>query len=161
MKLFGKLGAWALITGAAMAVPSTMQAQEIAGKWTAEYPTRIRMVNGVAEGGEVANAILTLEVKGDSVFGTWHAQNTPNPTTPRKVAGTFTGGKLNFAAEPIEVSIRRTDNGESSERPMKVVSFFEGALKEGVLEGTFYSESEDKTMRTSPLNWTAHRATEK
>src|SRR5687768_13330025 len=78
----------------ALLVPMAAQAQEIAGKWTATYPARVTNTNGNQEA-EMGTAIVTIEQKGDSVFGTWHGQNTPVPSQPRTFRGTFTNGRLN------------------------------------------------------------------
>ena len=148
MKLLTALLAVALIAPVA-------EAQDIAGKWTASYPRGIRNING-SEEAEMGTALVTFEVKGDSVFGTWHAQNTPRPSTPRALKGTFANGKLTLVAAPTEATIRRgpDDPGET----IKMVGYFEAELKEGVLEGTMRNESTDGAIRNGPHKWTAKRA---
>ena len=143
----------------ALLAPATAQAQDIAGKWTAQFPQRVRMTNGSAAAEDLGTASLTLEVKGDSVFGIWHTQNTPNPSSPRKLSGTFINGKLTLVAEPTEARVRRSFNGgtDGEESPIKLVTFYEGALKDGAIEGTLYSTSSDETIKTPPVKWTAKR----
>ena len=155
MKLASALLAIALLA------PATAHAQDIAGKWTAQFPQRVRMTNGSAAAEDLGTASLTLEVKGDSVFGVWHTHNTnaPNPSTPRKLSGTFINGKLTLVGEPIEARVRRSFSGgaDGEESPMKLVTFYEGALKDGAIEGTFYSSSSDETIKTPPVKWSAKR----
>ena len=141
-------------------IPAAASAQDIAGKWTANYPTRVRMTNGSAEAEEMGTAFLILEVKGDSVFGTWHPQNTPNPANPRKIAGTFINGKLSFVGEPTEARVRRSysGGGEDEESPIKMTTYFEGTLIDGAIEGTYYSTSEDQSIRSRPLKWSARKS---
>ena len=145
-----------VVLAAALITPAAAEAQDIAGKWTAEYPRGIRNINGVEEA-EMGTAIVTLEVKGDSVFGSWLPQNTPRPAQPRALKGTFTNGKLTLVAEPTEATIRRggeTSGGET----IKMVGYFEAELKAGVLEGTIRNESTDGMIRNGPHKWSAKRS---
>lgn len=43
----------------------------VAGKWAAEYALGMRNIEGVVLSMGTDRARITLEVKGDSVFGTW------------------------------------------------------------------------------------------
>jgi len=138
----------------ALFVPMAAQAQEITGKWTATYPARVSNINGNQQA-EMGTAIVTIEQKGDSVFGTWHGQNTPVPSQPRTFRGTFTNGRLNLVGSPIEARVRR---GGGDDEVIQMITYFEGALKDGVIEGTMYSESTDNMVRSSPLQWSAKRA---
>ncbi|HEY0674022.1 MAG TPA: hypothetical protein VGD27_17225 [Longimicrobiales bacterium] len=143
---------------AALLVPVVAEAQDIAGKWTAEYPRSVRNINGVTEAGEMGTALLTIEVRGDSIFGTWQVQHAPNPSPPRKFSGTYSNGKIAFTAEPSETRIRRSmGGGGDNESTMKIIIRYEGTLKDGVIEGTFIGESEDQTVRMPPVKWTAKR----
>lgn len=141
-----------------LSVPALADAQELAGQWTAEYPRSVRNINGVAEAGELGTAVLTLEAKGDSVFGTWLPQNTPTPAKPRGIRGTFAKGKLMLVSEPTEITIRRNMGGDTDDTPVRVVTYYEAELKDGVLQGTFRGESEDKTIQMPELKWTARRS---
>ena len=149
MKLLTVLLATTLIA------PAATEAQDIAGKWTAAYPRGIRNINGVEEA-EMGTAIVTLEVKGDSVFGSWYPQNTPRPAQPRALKGTFTNGKLTLVAEATEATIRR-GGAMSGGETIKLVGYFEAEFKDGVLEGTMRSESADGTVRNGPHKWSARR----
>lgn len=148
----------AMLLAAALFAPATLKAQSVAGKWTAEYPTRVRMVGGgVSEAEQLGSALLTLEVKGDSVFGTWAPQNTPAPVPARGVKGTFKDGRLNLVADPTEARVRRSMDGGATgdETPIKMVTYFEGTVKDGAIEGMMHSESDDQAIRSSPIKWTA------
>jgi len=136
-----------------LCAPAAVDAQDIAGKWTATYPRGIRNING-SEQSEVGTALITFEVKGDSVFGTWHPQNTPVPATPRAVKGTFIKGKLTLVADPVEATIMRGGMGSET---IKMVTYFEAELKNGVLDGTMRSESTDGMISNGPHQWSAKR----
>jgi hypothetical protein len=136
------------------------EAQSVAGKWTAEYPTRVRMGNGAPSAEQMGSALLTLEVKGDSVFGTWAPQNTPAPVPPRKVKGTFKEGRINMIGDPTEATIRRGDN-PGDESKVTMVTYFEGSIKDGAIDGLMYSESSDQSIKSSPIKWTAKLASDK
>ena len=145
-----------VLLAAALFAPAAAEAQDITGKWTAAYPHGIRNINGVEEA-QMGTAIVTLVVKGDSVFGSWHPQNTSRPAQPRGLKGTFTNGKLTLVAEPTEAMIRRggeTNGGET----IKMVGYFDAELKDGVLEGTIRNESTDGAIRNGPHKWTARRS---
>jgi hypothetical protein len=149
MKLFPVLLAMAICA------PAAAEAQSIAGTWTASYPRAVRNINGVQDA-EIGTAVVTLEVKGDSVFGTWLTQNTPNPAKPRALKGTFANGKLSLVAEAMEATVRR--GGETSTgQTISMIGYFEAELKDGKLEGTMRNESTDGTVRNGPLNWSATR----
>jgi hypothetical protein len=134
-------------------------AQSAAGKWNAEYPTRVRMGGGgAAEAEQLGQALLTLEVKGDSVFGSWAPQNTPAPMPARSIKGTFKDGRLNLVSEPTQAKLRRSGAGGEEESTITMVTYFEGSVKDGAIEGTMYSESDDHVVKSSPIKWTAKLA---
>lgn len=146
-----------LVVAAALFGATRAEAQSVAGKWTAEYPTRIRMGNGEPSAEQVGTALLTLEAKGDSLFGTWEAQNTPAPVPPRKVKGTFKDGRINLVAEPTEARIRKGGDPADESRIM-MVTYYEGSVKDGAIEGMMHSESDDLSIKSQPIKWTAKLA---
>jgi hypothetical protein len=139
-------------------IPASGAAQDIAGKWTVEYPRTIRNVNGAAQADEMSTAILTLEVKGDSIVGSWLAQNSPNPT-PRTLRGTIRNGMITLIGDPTEATIRRAsgNGGIEDQSTVRMITFYEGTVKDGVIEGTFRGESEDKTVQMPSVKWKASR----
>jgi hypothetical protein len=146
-----------ILLASALVAPAAADAQDIAGQWMASYPRAVRNINGV-QNAEMGTAIVTLEVKGDSVFGTWLAQNTPNAAKPRALKGTFTNGKLNLVAEAMEATVRRGGEMNTGET-VRMIGYFEAELKDGALEGTMRNESTDGMVRNGPLKWTAKRDT--
>jgi hypothetical protein len=143
-----------VLLAAALFAPANADAQSVAGTWTAEYPTRVRMGNGSASAEQMGSALLTLEVKGDSVFGTWQAQNTPAPIPPRGVKGTLSNGRINLVGDPVQAKIRR-GGMDGDESAIMMVTYYEGTVKDGAIEGTMYSESDDQSIKSSPIKWTA------
>jgi hypothetical protein len=149
-----------LIMAAAVFGASEAGAQNVAGKWAVEYPTRVRATaGGAAEAETMGQAELTLEVKGDSVSGVWQALNTPAPAKPRNVKGTFSNGRINFVSDPTEATIRRGfSGGGEEEQKIMMTTYFEGTVKDGAIDGLMYSESDDHAIKSSPLKWTAKPA---
>lgn len=144
-----------LLTGGLMLVAASAQAQSVAGKWTANFPMRVRMENGEPSQAEQQGiALLELEQKGDSVFGTWTVQNTPAQVPPRQLRGTFVAGKLVFQAQ---VEGRVNMNGD--ERTVKMITTYEATLKGDALDGTMSSKSEDGSIESSPMPWSAKKST--
>ena len=143
-----------VLLAATLIAPAAAEAQDLAGKWTATYPRGIRNINGVEEA-EMGTAIVTFELKNDSVFASWQPQNTPRPATPRVLKGTFANGKLNLVADATEATIRRP--GDSVGETIKMIGYFEAELKDGVLEGTMRNESADGAVRNGPHKWSAKR----
>lgn len=147
----------ALAAAAIVIISGSAKAQSLTGKWTAEYPAAIRNTNG-QQSAEMGTALVTIEQKGDSITGTWHAQNTPRPSQPRRIVGTFKDGQLSFVGEPVEARIRR--GGEEGEQVVMMRSFFEAKLEGDSLVGTMHSKSEDGTISSQSLKWSAKRAAE-
>ena len=144
-----------VVLAAALIAPAAAAAQDIAGKWTATYPRAVRNINGVEEP-EMGTAVVTLEVKGDSVFGSWHPQNTPRPAQPRALKGTFANGKLTLVAEATEATVRR-GGGATGGETIKMVGYLEAELKDGLLDGTIRNERTDGMIRNGPHKWSARR----
>lgn len=143
-----------MLTGALIALATSAHAQSIAGKWTANYPMRVRMENGEPSTSEQQGvALLELQQKGDSVFGTWAPQNTPAPVPPREVRGTFVDGKLTLQAN---VEARVNMNGD--ERAVKMITTYTATFKGDVLDGSMSSRSEDGNIESSPMPWSAKRS---
>jgi hypothetical protein len=64
-------------------------------------------------------------------------------------------GKLTFVSAPAEATVRRGDGDGTT---IQMVTYFEGALKDGALEGTLYSQSTDNSITTRAMKWSAKRA---
>ena len=146
-----------LACAAIVILSSNGRAQSLTGTWTAEYPTSVRNVNGQISS-DVGTAVLVIEQKGDSIFGTWHPQNTPRASEPRAIVGTFKDGKLNFVGAPVQASVRRGD-ASAPDQPVMMRSYFEAKLEGEALAGMMHSQSEDGTISSPALKWSAKRAT--
>jgi hypothetical protein len=132
-------------------------AQTITGKWTAQYPSRVRAGGGGEAVETVGVAILSIDVvKGDSVFGTWHPQNTPVRSEPRRIVGTFSGGHLTLLGAPVEAKIRR-GGSDADEQTITMQTTFEATVAADSIVGTMTSASSDGSITSSPLKWTAKR----
>ncbi len=145
-----------LLATAAFITPAGAKAQDIAGKWTVEYPRAVRNINGVVQPEDIGTALLTIETKGDSVMGSWLAQNTPNPTA-RTLRGTFKNGVINLIGDPVEATIRRGDGGIEETSTVRMFTYYEGTLKDGAIEGTFRGESADRSVQMPAVKWKAKR----
>ena len=75
--------------------------------------------------------MLALEVRGDSVFGTWQVVNDANPPA-RKLAGKMRGDTVVIVSEPSERTINV--NGESV--TMKMADEFKLTIKADAIVGT-------------------------
>jgi len=128
-------------------------AQTVAGKWTVKYPSRVQNSNGEVTA-DTAVALLTIEVKGDSIFGTWQSQNAPVPVLPRPISGTYKDGTLQFTGGIVEARIRRDGSDEQS---LQMRTFYEAKLTGDQIVGTMYSESVDGTIHSGTLGWSAKR----
>ena len=145
-----------LACAAVVIISSNARGQSLTGTWTAEYPTSVRNVNGQLSS-DVGVAVLKIEQKGDSIFGTWHPQNTPRKAEPRKIVGTFKDGVLNFVGEPVEATVRRGD-ASAPDQPVMMRSYFEAKLEGEALAGMMHSQSEDGSISSPALKWSAKRA---
>jgi hypothetical protein len=149
-KMFAVLGV------VAVAGVSNADAQSLAGKWTAEYPTRIQNTNGQVEAAEMGTALVTIELKGDTVIGTWTASAGRDAGAARAIRGTFANGKVTFATEPVERTIMRNTGSGDEQHVVKMTSQFEGEVKGDEITGTFTLNFGDE-RRTPPMKWTARR----
>ena len=105
----------ALIALAVVNAPA--QAQGVAGTYVLEYPAQIRVTNG-EESLQLGKARLTLQVKGDSIVGTWLVLDRAD-ARPREIRGTLQG---TMAKWTIENEGRINDGGET--RTVKMITNF-------------------------------------
>jgi hypothetical protein len=145
----------AMILAGALASTPEASAQTAAGKWKAEFPTRISNVNGQVTADETGTALMTIELKGDSVFGTWLAESGRDAGTPRTLRGTFLNGKLTVASDPVERTVTRNNGGADQQVTLKISMVLEGDVTGDEIAGAFAMQFEDH--RSPPLKWTARR----
>jgi hypothetical protein len=155
-----------LVVAGLFAFATGADAQTVTGKWDVEYPMRVRQVNGEPSAVEqMGKAVLTIETqKGDSIFGTWLTvppadapAAMPKPE-PRRVVGAVSNGKLTMVGAPIQAMIRRNGGGGDDESTITMRTYFEATIKEAAIEGTMYSQTEDESIKSSPMKWTAKKA---
>lgn len=115
----------------------------VAGKWAADFELGMRNIDGVVTSTGTGRARLTLEPKGDSVFGTWLVLE-PAPTNgpaSRALKGTFANGVLTLETEPIDRRLRINDE----EKIVQMRTRYELKLEGDALVGTtrYVSSSAD------------------
>ena len=129
----------ALALAALATLGATLNAEAqsgFAGKWAFDIPVRVE--NG--EVTETAPAVLTIELKGDSVHGTWTVRR-PNGEMgdPVPARGKVTAGTAKFLVGPIIGRIN--ENGEV--REIKMTSEWTATLEKGELMATVVTKGED------------------
>ena len=131
-------------------VHAPARAQGPAGSWLVEYPAQIRVTNG-EESVTMGKARLTLQVKGDSVLGTWHVLDRAD-AKPRAIRGTVSG---NIAKWSLENEGRINDGGET--RTIKMVTTFTAIVSGNKVEGTMQSRSPEIDAPSPERKWTGVR----
>lgn len=121
---------------ALFAAATSLQAQSpVAGKWAADFELGMRNVNGEMTSMGTGHARITLELKGDSVVGTWQVLD-PAPANgapaTRPLKGVFANGMLKLETEP---AVRRVVLNDE-EKQIRMVTRYELKLDGDVLAGT-------------------------
>ena len=126
-------GAAVVLLGALLATAMSVQAQSanVAGKYKVEFDSQMRMGSGGVQVAGRSPAMLVLEVRGDSVFGSWQAINDRNPPA-RKLAGKMRGDTVVVLSEPSERTMNM--NGESV--TMKMADEFKLTVRGDAIAGT-------------------------
>ena len=136
--------------------PAPVRAQaSLAGSWSAEFPRRIQNVNGEERVTEMGRARLTLELRGDSVLGTWQTLPEANQSAPvsRALRGVIEAGRLRIVSDPFEAT-QRTMSGEST---VRLSNSFELALEGDSLKGTMQTRGPDGAPVGSTRSFSAVR----
>lgn len=143
MKRMSLLAAVALVAAAPLA------AQDINGTWFTEFERAIRNNDGVVSGGEKTKAKITLQQKGDSLFGTLELVPAAGQPTPpaRQLRGIVKGGKGTLLSE---FEARRNINGEES--AVKVTVVYDFSVSPDKLEGTSTTRASDMDMPPRPFS---------
>ncbi len=118
-----------------------MQAQGgAAGNWRVEFPRRVENDGSGDRVTEFGHALVTLQLKGDSVVGTWKTTDGgPGPSMQRRVAGTISGNKLHLVSEPFEAVMRGPD-GESK---VQLIVSYDLEITGDTLAGTQQAKPQD------------------
>jgi hypothetical protein len=154
-KVLGVLSA--AILAASLAGATDAHAQSPAGKWTAEYPTRVSNNNGQIQVEATGTALMTLELKGDSAFGTWVATSGRDSAQTRVLRGTFVNGKLAMSSEPADRTITRLNDSGEEKITVKVSFEMAGEVKGDEIAGDFVMQLGER--RLPPMKWSARRNT--
>ena len=143
MRRSSRLAALALLAAA------PLSAQSINGTWFTEFERQLRNENGMVSGGEKTKAKITLQQKGDSLFGTWEIVPAAGEPTPpaRPLRGAIKDGKGTLLSE---FEARRNINGEESAVKLTVVYDF--TVSANKLEGTSTTKSPDMDMPPRPFS---------
>jgi hypothetical protein len=138
-----------LLATAALLAAAPLSAQDINGTWFTEFERSIRNNDGQVSAGEKTKAKITLQQKGDSVFGTFELVPAAGQPTPpaRPLRGSVKGGKGTLVSE---FEGRRNINGEESVVKMTVVYDFSIAADK--LEGTTMTKTSDMDMPPRPFS---------
>ena len=119
---------------ASFSFPISAHAQAgVSGSWQVDFPRRVENDGSGERVTEYGHALLVLEIKGDSVFGTWKSIDPgPTPAVARRLAGTSAGGKLRLVSEPFE-AIMRSPDGESR---VKLIGTYDLQIEGDALTGS-------------------------
>lgn len=131
----------------ATGVPAS--AQGIAGTWKVTYDSDIRTDGDAITVNKRAKAELVLQMRGDSVFGTFKGDGPDNEA--RTLSGTFDGKALKLTSGTRRGTVRI--NGKPTDLPMR--TDWMGALDAGGLRGTMFIQIGDRPA--PPRTWEATR----
>ncbi|MGH7470087.1 MAG: hypothetical protein ACRENP_19245 [Longimicrobiales bacterium] len=91
------------------------QAPKVAGTYLVDFDSRVQMSgDGSIQVTGRSKARITLELRGDSIFGTWHVIDDPTNRPPSPLRGTVQDGKIKLSAEPREATVNI--NGQEQRR---------------------------------------------
>jgi hypothetical protein len=154
MQRFLRAAVTAAAALATLAVTEPAAAQQdggVAGTWRIEVERMVRNSNGQESTGEKVIVHLTMEARGDSVFGTWQVVEPAMDPMPRarQLKGTFADGVLTLVGEVSEARIMGPD-GETR-LPMRTT--YSLKLDGDTLAGTQQSAAMDgsRTMPARPI----------
>lgn len=138
-----------LLAAAALLAATPLAAQDINGTWFTEFERTMRNENGAVSSGEKTRAKITLQQKGDSIFGTFELVPVAGQPTPpaRPLRGAVKGGKGTLVSE---FEGRRNINGEES--VVKVTVVYDFSIATDKLEGTTTTKTSDMDMPPRPFS---------
>jgi hypothetical protein len=138
-----------VLAAVATLAAAPLSAQGINGTWMTEFERMIRNNDGQVSTGDKTKAKITLQQKGDSVFGSFEIvapAGAPAPT-PRPLRGIVKDGKGTLVSE---FEARRNINGE--EELVKVSVTYDFTVSADKLEGTSKTKSSDMDMPPRPFS---------
>ena len=137
---------------AALASAGALEAQGVAGTYLVEYPAQVRSTNGAEEVVALGHARLVLQVKGDSLVGTWTITDRPD-AKPRGLRGTVQGNTVNFSTDPTEGHVNM--NGQVS--TIKMFADYTATITGDEIKGTLKQHSEDGSIQSGERAWSGKR----
>jgi hypothetical protein len=145
----------AVALGMALGFPHQASGQtSVTGRWSTEFDIGIRNENGVETSMGKRQATMTLELRGDSVFGTWQVAPQGGATPPPvHLKGVRTGTKVQLSAEPVEHTVNMGDG----DRTVKMVAVYRLELHDGELVGTSQNTSADGSFDGPERPFSARR----
>ena len=138
-----------LLAAAALLASTPLAAQDLNGTWFTEFERSMRNENGAVSSGEKTRAKITLQQKGDSLFGTFElVPGAGQPATAaRPLRGVVKAGKGTLVSE---FEGRRNINGEES--VVKVTVVYDFSIATDKLEGTSTTKTSDMDMPPRPFS---------
>lgn len=138
-----------VLAAVATIAATPLSAQGINGTWITEFERSIRNNDGQVSAGEKTKAKITLQQKGDSLFGTFEVQAAPGApaATPRPLRGIVKGDKGTLLSE---FEARRNINGE--EAVVKLSVTYDFTISTDKLEGTSTTKTPDMDMPPRPFS---------
>ncbi|MFN8580656.1 MAG: hypothetical protein U0163_06710 [Gemmatimonadaceae bacterium] len=146
---------WIVAVALLGSVTAPSRAQGVGGQWIIDFNRRVQNMNGVISESDPARARMTLEVRGDSVTGTWVLISPVEVQmpAPRTLRGTIANGEVHLVSDPFVVRMR--EDGE--EREMKLRTSYSFKLEAGELRGTQVSRPEGQDDGPPPRPFVAKR----
>ena len=138
-----------VLAAVATLAAAPLSAQGINGTWMTEFERSIRNNGGEITTSEKTKAKITLQQKGDSLFGTFEvlpSAGAPAPA-PRPLRGVLKGDKGTLLSE---FEARRNINGE--EEVVKVNVTYDFTVAADKLEGTSTTKASDMAMPPRPFS---------
>jgi hypothetical protein len=142
-----------VVAAVATIAAAPLSAQGVSGTWMTEFERTIRNQDGEVSAGEKTKATMTLQQKGDSVFGTWQVVPPANQPAPpaRPLRGIVKDGKGTLLSE---FEARRNINGE--EEVVKLSVTYDFTISADKLEGTSTTRAPEMDMPPRPFSaWRA------
>lgn len=138
-----------LMAAAVLLAATPLAAQDINGTWFTEFERSVRNENGAVSAGEKTKAKITLQQKGDSLFGTFELVPAAGQATSpaRQLRGAVKAGKGTLVSE---FEGRRNINGE--ETVVKVTVVYDFSIATDKLEGTSTTKTSDMDMPPRPFS---------
>ena len=138
------LRTWIGFVMAAGLATSGAQAQGVAGTWTVDFD---RLLTRTADGRDTVTARgkaqLVIEVKGDSVFGTWTFEEPGSQ--PRKLRGTWKGNAVKLVSGALPGTIHT--NGKVTE--MAFINTYEATVTGDAIVGTVTPQPQNAQLQAT------------